>query len=405
MQTLKYELTNIQEFKDILNNIPIESKYLNINNFTTKDNENYKIITYKKDILSYDLVATYGLFRSVVINNKNKVVCFSPPKSIHTDKFIEKYPKTDNIIAEEFIEGTMINVFFDPDISISGSWKIATKNTIDGHVNFFKSSTKTFNSMFTEVCNKINLVISNLNPMYCYSFVLQHPENRIVVPIKQCELYLVDVFRIERTYYNVIVYHENMEQVKNFGFWNNTFIKFPEQYNFTTYNELIEKYSSQNTPYNILGVMIKNLETGERCKTRNPIYEEIKYLRGNQTKLQYQYLYLRQQGKVSEFLDFYPEMRIELSMYRDQLHLFTNTLHQNYICCYVKKEKPLKEFSTQYRTHMFKLHEKYINELMPKNMFVTNSIVINYVNNLPPALLMYSLNYNLRKHYIDTIKN
>jgi hypothetical protein len=409
MTAVTYNLTNIPDFINILDNNSLDNKYIHTINYTTKSNENYRIFKYNKDLLSYDLVPTYGLLRSVVVNSQNKIVSFSPPKGINADTFISKYPlpnntHNNNIIAEEFIEGTMVNVFFDANVGENGLWRIATKSTVDGYTKFFNSSDKTFNAMFTEACNKNNLVISNLNPMYCYSFVLQHPENRIVVPIKQPILYLVSVFRIERKKNDVFVYQENMEVVKQYGFWNNSFVKFPQVYNFNTYNELIEKYASTNTSYDIVGVMIKNLLTGERCKIRNPIYEEVKHLRGNQSKLMYQYLYLRKSGKVQDFLKYYPEMRKELSMFRDQVHLFTNTLYQNYISCYIKKEKPLKEYNGQYRTHMFKLHEKYINELMPKRLYVTNTIVINYVNNLPPALLMYSMNYNLRKQYIDNIK-
>jgi hypothetical protein len=79
-------------------------------------------------------------------------------------------------------------------------------------------------------------------------------------------------------------------------------------------------------------------------------------------------------------------------------------LHQNYLACYGRQEKPLKEFGSQFRTHMFNLHQQFINELRPNNLFITNTIVQKYVNNLHPSLLMHSLNYNLRKQNVDTIK-
>jgi hypothetical protein len=166
---------------------------------------------------------------------------------------------------------------------------------------------------------------------------------------------------------------------------------------------LINKFASPNTSYDILGIVVKNVETGERTKFRNPIYEEVRQLRGNQPKLQYQYLCLRHSGKLSEFLKYYPESKSDMSKFRDQVHMFTNTLHQNYISCYVRKEKPLKEYSDKYRTHMFKLHEIFKNDLRSKNLFVTNTVVINYVNTLHPSLLMYCLNHSLRKRMIDTI--
>ena len=316
-----------------------------------------------------------------------------------------KYPiKTDKIIAHEFIEGTMINLFYDHNYGATGCWQISTRNTVGAEVSFYKWSKKTFNQMFLEACMYNNFIIQTLNPNYCYSFVLQHPENRIVVPFKHPQLFLVAVYEINQKEDNISVTDININNVKNGGLWHLTGIRFPETYKFNSYSELIEQFASPNTPYNILGIVIKNTESGERTKFRNPIYEEVRQLRGNQPKLQYQYLCLRHSGKLPEFLKYYPESKTEMSKFRDQVHMFTNTLHQNYISCYVKKEKPLKEYSNQYRTHMFKLHEVFINELRPQHLFVTNTVVINYVNKLHPSLLMYCLNYHMRKKMIDTIK-
>ena len=106
-------------------------------------------------------------------------------------------------------------------------------------------------------------------------------------------------------------------------------------------------------------------------------------------------------GQNGQFLHFYPEFKTEFSLFRDQLHTFNNNLFKNYISCYIKKEKPLNEFPQQYKTHMFKLHEKYINELKPNNLYVNDRVVINYINSIPASHQMYSLNYNLRKHHVD----
>jgi hypothetical protein len=160
-----------------------------------------------------------------------------------------------------------------------------------------------------------------------------------------------------------------------------------------------------NTSYDTLGVVIHNNKTGERTKIRNPVYEQVKQLRGNQPKLQYQYLCLRKEGKVGDFLNFFPEHKTEFSSFRDQIHLFTNTLYLNYISCYIKKEKPLIEFSDQYRTHMFNIHKHFLNELKEQKLYVNNTVVIKYVNNLHPSLLMFCLNFQMRKRSVDFIKS
>jgi len=113
-------------------------------------------------------------------------------------------------------------------------------------------------------------------------------------------------------------------------------------------------------------------------------------------------LCLRKEGKVRDFLNFYSENKKDFSAFRDQIHLFTETLYTNYISCYIKKEKPLIHFSEQYRTHMFNIHKKYIDELRERKLVVTNTVVINYVNQLHPSLLMYCLNFQMRKRNIDT---
>jgi hypothetical protein len=373
----------------------------------TNNNQKYTVIRYDKDFLSIDLIHLFGLCRSIILNEDRKVVSFAPPKSIPSDRFIGIYPENkDSVIAQEFVEGTMINVFWDPKIGLSGGWEIATRNTVGATSSFYKSPhAKTFREMFLEAARVNNLNLDKLDRDCCYSFVLQHHQNRIVVPFKKPQLYLVAVYNIVTNSENqVIVNFKTVYEYEQFFLVTlGSSVKFPQKYTYDTYNELIEKYASMNTSYDILGVVLYNVLTGERCKIRNPVYEQVRNLRGNQPKLQYQYLSLRKDGKVKDFLKFYPENKQDFSIFRDHVHLFTETLYSNYISCYIKKEKPLIEFSEQYRTHMFNIHQIYMNELREKKLFITNTAVINYVNNLHPSLLMFCLNYQMRKRNVDNI--
>lgn len=404
---LKYNLYDIPGFNEALKNGIVDSrneKYYNIKNYSTKSKQEYQILRYNKDFLTCDLTDSYGLLRSVIVSNK-QVICFSPPKSIRAELFMNNNPsQNNNVIAEDFIEGTMINVFFDNNYGVGGGWQISTRNTVGAEVSFYKSTNKTFSDMFKEAFTNSKLDFKALNPFFCYSFVLQHPDNRIVVPIKHTALYLVAVYEITSNEKQIYVVEKDMRDVRRYGLWEQTNIIFPERYQFTNYSELIEKFSSANTPYDCVGVMVKNRNTGERSKFRNPIYEEVRQLKGNQPKLMYHYLCLRRSGQLPRFLSFYPETKKDMSQYRDMVHMFTETLHKNYIACYVKREKPLIEFPSQYRTHMFKLHEIFNSELREKKLCVTNTVVIGYINKLQPSLLMHCLNYNLRKKFIDDSK-
>ena len=408
MTTARYNFSTIPGFNDLIRNEngPV-SNLLKLNKVEcrTGNNTRYKIVRYDKNFLSVDLVSTYGLCRSVIINNNNKVVGIAPPKSIPCDEFIKRYSEgSDGVVAEEFIEGTMMNVFWDDSIGLNGGWEISTRNTIGATSSFYKGpNAKTFRDMFLEAAAENNLLLDNLEKENCYSFVLQHPANRIVVPFKTPLLYLVAVYSIfneeDKIYANV----HNAQDFRDVFHALNTSVRFPETYTFEKYADLIEKYASMNTSYDVVGIVLHNRGTGERAKIRNPVYEQVKNLRGNQPKLQYQYLSLRKEGRVSEFLKFYPENKSHFSTYRDQVHLFTETLFKNYISCYIKKEKPLILFSDQYRTHMFNLHQKYLNELREKKQIINSGVVQKYVNEMQPSLLRYCLNFQMRKRNVDTI--
>jgi len=407
MNQIVYCLSQVADFNTLLFTNEQTDLITNLNKTecTTSNNQKYKVIRYNKNTLCYDNIPTYGIYRSIIVNSDNQVVSFSPSKSVNADSFIKKYnTKNDSLVAEEFVEGTMINVFWDAKIGLSGAWEISTRNTVGAESLFYKSpNSKTFRTMFLEAAINNNLDLDSLNKNFCYSFVLQHPENRIVVPFKSPQLYLISMYTIDNNDLNNIRVY-SVDRTIFLNSHTNTSVKVPTIYEWTTYSDLINKYASMNTPYDVLGVVIHNNETGERTKIRNPVYEEVRQLRGNQPKIQYQYLCLRKEGRVGDFLKYFPENKKDFSNFRDQIHLFTNTLYSNYVSCYIKKEKPLIEFPEQYRTHMFNIHKEYLHDLKEKKLYVTNTVVIKYVNNIHPSLLMFCLNFNMRKRNVDFIK-
>lgn len=400
-----YNLSNNNELNELLlddtiSDLNVLNKHIST---STSNNQTYKIIRYNKNFLNKSFVSSHGLCRSIVVNKKNKVLSFAPPKTIPSEDFILSYDlKDENVTAEEFVEGTMINVFWDPDCGLTGCWEIATRNNVGGETSFYQySKAKTFRTMFLETLTTCNLDLDNLNKEFSYSFVLQHPENRIVVPFFKPKLYLVAAYFIIQNSSMFVVYTCDLKKIKESWIFEKTDVQFPKIYEINNYTDLIEKYASMNTPYDNLGVVIHNTSTGERCKIRNPVYEQVRQLKGNQPKLQYQYLVLRQEGRIKEYLKYYPETKKYFSQFRDQLHLFTNTLFSNYLSCYIKKDKPLDEFPLQYRNHMFSLHQLYLNDLREKKLFINNTIVIKYVNSLHPSQQMFSINYAMRKRNID----
>jgi hypothetical protein len=162
MNSVRYILSDIPTFNEIVkSNDTSISNILKLNKVEcrTSNNTPYKVVRYDKNFLSCDLIPSYGLCRSVIINNNNKVVGFAPPKSIPSDEFIKRYnEESDGIVAEEFVEGTMINVFWDDSIGLTGGWEIATRNTVGATSSFYKGPrAKTFRDMFLEAAKENNL--------------------------------------------------------------------------------------------------------------------------------------------------------------------------------------------------------------------------------------------------------
>jgi hypothetical protein len=343
--------------------------------------QKYKIVRYNKKNLTVDTIPTYGLCRSLIFNGSNKLVGFAPPKSVGRDKF---HDLTKNITAEEFVEGTMINVFWNE------SWEISTRSKVGANTSFFRAAQgKTFRTLFFEACEHCNLDIERLNKELCYSFVLQHPENRIVVPFTTPDLFLTAVYKINSI--DLIVHSVSKEDF-DYLCLKETTVKFPTVYGIENFEDLMNKYASATTPYHTVGVVLHNTMTGERTKIRNPVYEHVKQLRGNQPKIQYQYLSLRKEGRITEFIKYFPEFLEEFTQFRKQLYLFTKTLYAYYASCYILKERPLGEFLSEYKTHMYHLHKQY----QEKKERINYKAVVDYVNNLHPSLLMFSLNYHFR---------
>jgi hypothetical protein len=306
--SIKYKLFDFNNYSlndDLyMNSLNVVNKSYNINN------KIYKLLHYKKSSLTNDNINTIGNFRSVIVDDENNMVMFSPPKSINYNIFYNKYNDVQNKCkVEEIIEGTMINLFY-----INNKWEISTKTTIGANNSFFKNfdsqihnvtKPKTFREMFIESCKEVNLDLSLLNKSYNYSFVMQHNENRIVKPIYSIYLYLVKVYKIDNI--EKVVYEIDIKKDKLYDILcSTTSIKFPTEYENTetselSFDELPNRYGSKNTRFDCLGVMIYSPD-GNRTKIRNPVYEEIKQLRGNQPKLQYHYLTLKKNKNIKKYL-------------------------------------------------------------------------------------------------------
>ena len=169
---------------NVLNKEYAEEKGLRVSVYKGK-----ALLRYNKNKLNKLNIETLGLFRSVIydINNK-KIICFSPPKSLAYSDFAESNGY-DTCIPMKFVEGTMINIYWDSSIN---DIEISTKSNIGANCYFDVGKNKaSFREMYFDAMKDIvvrksrednggyvnETQLSSPRENYCYSTILQHAKN------------------------------------------------------------------------------------------------------------------------------------------------------------------------------------------------------------------------------------
>ena len=113
---------------------------------------------------------------------------------------------------------------------------------------------------------------------------------------------------------------------------------------------------------NVCGLMVTNMSNGFRTGFVNPVYNELKILRGNNPNLHYQYLVLRKTGKVMNFLRFFPQYKKHFAQFKEHFNSYVTRLHNLYINIYVLKINKMDDVTDKRdKYHLSKLHfERYL---------------------------------------------
>ena len=360
----------------------------------------YRILNYKHDTVNTD-IHKLGIYRSIVMDD-DKLLSFSLPKSIKYEEFkLTNNLDDPNLLVTEIIEGTMINMFYNGE-----EWNISTKSAIGGDYFYYRKgydnkSTKenqlTFKKMFMEclredVNTDLSFFSKNLSTNCCYSFVMQHPDNHIVLNNIEPKLYLVAVFEINDNSATYIPFNTyvNMNCVKSIS----GLISFPKTIDkLDDYKNMELKYTKDSCDL-ILGLMYLNEKTGERAHAINETYNKMKNLRGNNPNLQYQYLCLKKIGKVKEFLEFFPQYKGVFYKFYTEYKNFLTNLHQCYLSFYIQKNG--ERINKKYFYHIYKIHhEFYLPSLNTESKKIMNkSEIYNYFETYDPIQQLHYLNYN-----------
>ena len=339
-----------------------------------------------------------------------KVLAVSPPTAVSLDAFKFKHTIMNDVIVNEQVEGTMINVFYDPR---NKHWEMATKNAIGGNYWFYRTQygetglkNKTFRTMFIEALkgdvSKSELHLEEALPFlnelpndFSYSFVLQHPENHIVLEIQEPSVYLVAVYAIGHI---IARLHPDIYEPRA-EFWSclaDVPVKFPKRFENGCGPE--PYYIYEDVLHDYMGIMFHDIITGERAVMRNPCYEALRELRGNHPNMQYHFFEMLQNGTLPQFMYSFPRYQDMFMAFNTEYINFIKSIHTHYVQRFITKTHMSTITPKKYFVHVMRLHNDIFKTMRKK---ITLNVINQYFMSMTPGQIMFYLDYDNKRAQVS----
>ena len=348
-----------------------------------EDHSPYALIHYEKGYSNLTLPHVRA-FRSVVWDTAlNRPVSVTPFKSVDGESLPEdRVIGGSDLRVESFVDGVMLGAFWD---TYTGTLRVHTRSCMDAQCRYF-SQTKTFATMFHEAMVDIGpTFLKEIRPGLCYTFVLQHPENRIVVPVHAPRLYMVQCMEIDAATGNVQdrTPAQNELTIAGISSWPDLLIKMH------AWNLLLK--------HRFQGVVVKDISTGMRWKIRTPEYNRVRKLRGNSARRDFLWLNAWRTGTLPAYLELYPEERMTAMGVVERWKRACADVYQYYIDVFKAHSVPKTAIPSKYRPLVYGLHTLYIQTLRPAGRSVTWADAVKYLNDRDTPQMLYVINWELRQ--------
>lgn len=322
-----------------------------------------------------------GLFRSVVWDTvANLPVCVAPAKAR------EGLPPLGLELAatQDFVDGFMVNAFIRPGAE---GLELATRTQLGGGNRFY--SEKTFGALFDEALATTPLKSragveaalreAGASAGAFVSFVVQHPEHRIVAKVMTPTVYTVHVGTVSGT--------GKVELQENPAAWPQSFARLqPPSWAARLFRseqeiqDLLRKTAVQRG-WRWQGFVFKD-GAGGRWRIRTPTYTMLRELRGSESTAVERFLRLRATGKVGEYIRHYSEEKMAFWDFEQKLRARTNDVLTAYCDVHKAHAVKFKELPDAYRTAVYHLHLEWLNTLRLKGYKVRIQNAIAVVNRL-----------------------
>jgi len=302
-----------------------------------------------------------------------KIVCYSFNKCLEETE-IEQELFNATLYVEPSYEGTLMRAY-----NYNNEWILSTKKMINSKRAKW-ISTKSFNELFYEILGNNN-IFENMDKNRCYSFILVHSENNIVVKYPVNTLIHVSTYdllnqkEVEETITctGVIKSQRNLLNISN----NDELSKY------------IEVVKDDATLENE-GIILIN-EGYVRQKFRKNFFLHIRNLWGNTNSRFFRYLYLRKDPQIlKDYLTYFINDKKDFIEYE---HNITN------MSCYIldiyrKKfiTKEVNKIPFYLKDFIYKIHGNF---LKTKEKVKYEDIMI-YILSLDEAKVCFIMN-NIEK--------
>lgn len=314
-------------------------------------------------------------FRSVVWDTiENRPVSVTPFKS-EDGESLPQTPSTDGFVVERFVDGVMIGAFYD---KYSDTWRVHTRSTLDARSRYY-SQTKTFRELFDDSFPREKW--STLNKTSSYTFILQHPENRIVSHVVEPRSTLVQETTIQT------------DGTVGFLAQSSLVVNSP----MATWNDVRMRLNEFNTQFkhNFQGFVVKDT-TGKRWKIRTQEYNRVRKMRGNTARRDYMWLSMWSNGTLADYLRLFPEERNLSDNVISRWKRATSDIYHLYTDVFKARTLDRKQIPPKYRPLVYDLHTHYRTVLKPASKTMDWKTTVLFMNDRDIAQMLYVINWETR---------
>lgn len=309
------------------------------------------VITYNKE-KSNMAHPNVEYFRSVIWDmRKNRPVCVAPSRGRKFADLEAEPPAT--FLVEDFADGVMINMFYH-----AGEWRLATRSRLDADGNFY--GRRSFSELFWEAFGNAGLKTDDFSMEYCYSWVLQHPEERVVVAPSYgiAKIVPVDAYAIAED--GSVITHNGADLYVILPTRAKTLVL--EEHKLTKISDVKARVEAWGRRFGgqWQGLVVKATgPDGQACrwKLRSSQYDAARHLRGNQANRTYRWLELWGK-KLEDYLRLFPEERADAEAAIATFKACTQELYDLYQKVYRRRELPLGKAPQKFRKLLWEAHQK-----------------------------------------------